>query len=233
MIWTKEVGHPGVQNWVIASDGGAVLASMKGQRRMTSLVGEVVREAGEGHSFVYVPGHQGHVGNEMADALAKEATVSGRRVEVEIPRAYTRRQCRDRSWQLWSQEWEALEDGTGMDGGGAKVYLQFMPTLGCLRDKVWRGKAGGRRVLQLLSGHCNVGGYLASVKKQESGSCGYCGLEEEDVHHYLLRCPRWYMQRLEMDDLIVRGDPGSSLGNMFRELERLARYVKRTGRLDF
>ena len=41
------------------------------------------------------------------------------------------------------------------------------------------------------------------------------------------------MQRLEMDDLIVRGDPGSSLGNMFRELESLARYVKRTGRLDF
>mmetsp|Transcript_28437 Transcript_28437/g.42270 ORF Transcript_28437/g.42270 Transcript_28437/m.42270 type:complete len:129 (+) Transcript_28437:444-830(+) len=127
---------------------------MKGQRRMTSLVGEVVREAGEGHSFVYVPGHRGHAGNEMADALAKEATVSGRRVEVAIPRAYTRRLCRDRSWQLWSQEWEALEDGTGMDGGGAKVYLQFMPTLGCLQDKVWRGKAGGRRVLQLLSGHC-------------------------------------------------------------------------------
>ena len=169
----------------------------------------------------------------MDTSGAKEATVSGRRVEVAIPRAYIRRLCRDRSWQLWSQEWEALEDGTGMDGGGAKVYLQFMPTLGCLRDKVWRGKAGGRRVLQLLSGHCNVGGYLASVKKQESGSCGYCGLEEEDVHHYLLRCPRWYMQRLEMDDLIVRGDPRSSLGNMFRELERLARYVKRTGRLDF
>ncbi|CAN0102971.1 unnamed protein product, partial [Heterosigma akashiwo] len=92
--------------------------------------------------------------------------------------------------------WEALEDGAGLDGGGAKkVYLQFMPTLGCLQDKVWRGKAGGQRVLQLLSGHCNVGGYLASVKKQESGTCGYCGLEEEDVHHYLLRCPRWYMQR--------------------------------------
>jgi len=42
------------------------------------------------------------------------------------------------------------------------------------------------------------------------------------------------MQWLEMDDLIVRGDPGSSLGNMFREIERLeARFVKRMGRLDF
>ena len=71
--------------------------------------------------FVYVPGHQGRAGKKMADTLAKEATVSGRRVEVEIPRVYTRRQCRDRSWQLWSQEWEALEDETGMDGGGAKV----------------------------------------------------------------------------------------------------------------
>ena len=63
VIWTKEVGHPGVQNWVIASDGGAVLASMKGQRRMTSLVGKVVQEAEEGHSFVYVPGNQGHARN--------------------------------------------------------------------------------------------------------------------------------------------------------------------------
>ncbi|CAN0033185.1 unnamed protein product, partial [Heterosigma akashiwo] len=202
VIWTtKEVGHSGVQSWVIASDGGAVLASMKDQRRMTSLVGEVVREAAEdGHSFVYVPGHQGHEGNEMADALAKEATVSGRGVEVAIPRTYTRRQCRDRSWLLWSQEWEALEDGTGMENGGdAKVYLQFMPTLVCPQDKVWRGKAGGRRVLQLLSGHCNLGGYLAGVNKQENDTCGYCGLEEEDVHHYLLRCLRWHTQQLEMD----------------------------------
>eukprot|EP00639_Heterosigma_akashiwo_P035768 CAMPEP_0194729002 /NCGR_PEP_ID=MMETSP0296-20130528/44095_1 /TAXON_ID=39354 /ORGANISM="Heterosigma akashiwo, Strain CCMP2393" /LENGTH=106 /DNA_ID=CAMNT_0039635269 /DNA_START=40 /DNA_END=358 /DNA_ORIENTATION=+ len=59
------------------------------------------------------------------------------------------------------QQWEALVDGARMDGGGAKVYLQFMPPLGCLQETVWRGKAGGRRVLQLLSGHCcNLGGYL-------------------------------------------------------------------------
>ena len=66
---------------------------------------------------------------------------------------------------------------------------------------------------------------IARVKKQESGLCGYCGLEEEDVHHYLLRCPRWSMQRLEMDDLYWAKDPGSCLGNMFREIERLARFV--------
>ena len=54
--------------------------------------------------------------------------------------------------------------GPNPDGGGAKVYLQLMPTLGGLQDKVWRGKAGGRRVLQLLSGHCNLEGYLAGVK---------------------------------------------------------------------
>ena len=42
VIWTKEVGHPGVQSWVITSDGGVILASMKGQRRMTSSVVEVV-----------------------------------------------------------------------------------------------------------------------------------------------------------------------------------------------
>ena len=235
VIWTKEVGHPGVQNWVIASDGGAVLASMKGQRRMTSLVGEVVQVAEDGHYFVYIPGHQGHVGNEMADALAKEATVSGRRVEVAIPRAYTRRLCRDRSWQLWSQEWEALEDGADMDGWRWRQGVSSVPTYSWLPtgQSVERESRGSESPATVIWSLQPIGGYLARVKKQENGTCGYCGLEEEDVHHYRLRCPRWYMQRLEMDDLIVRGDPRSSLGNMFRELERLARYVKRTGRLDF
>jgi len=136
VIWIKEISHPEVQGCVIvSSDGGAVLASMKGQRRMTSLASKVVREAEDGgdSSFVYVLGHQGHAGNEMADALAKEATVSGRRrVEVAVPRAYTRRLCRDRSWQLSLQEWEAQEDGTGIwwwSEGVSSVHAPFwLPT---------------------------------------------------------------------------------------------------------
>jgi len=32
------------------------------------------------------------------------------------------------------------------------------------------------------------------------------------------------------DDLIVRGDPGSNLGNVFREIERPARFVNEANR---
>jgi hypothetical protein len=177
--------------------------------------------------------HQGEKGNEKADELAKEAAVTGLRVEAEIPKAFTRRLCRERSWQLWSEQWEALGNGDGMGGGRNKVYLQFMPTLESIKDKLWRRNQGRRRVFQLLSGHCHVGAYLARVRKREDGRCEYCGVEEEDVRHYLLRCPRWYRQRREIEDLVVRGDPVASMGNIFGEIERLERYIKQTGRLEF
>ena len=63
--WTKGAGRGG--EWMVASDSLAVLVSLKSGRGMTRLVSEIAQEAEGRHSFVYIPGHQGHEGNEMAD----------------------------------------------------------------------------------------------------------------------------------------------------------------------
>jgi len=231
--WTKEPGRGG--EWMVASDSLAVLACLKSGRRMTRLVSEIAQEVEDRHSFVYIPGHKGHEGNEVADQLAKEAANAGIEVEVDVPRAFTRRLAKERTWGVWAQEWRDLEHGSGMDMGEDKAYLRFAPTLEDVKEAVWKGgKAGGHRVLQLLSGHCNLAGYLHSRGKRDGAQCDNCGRgEREDVEHYLLHCPRWAAQRQEMSDLIVRNDAQASMANMLKEVGRLARFVRSTGRLDF
>ncbi|CAN0067270.1 unnamed protein product, partial [Heterosigma akashiwo] len=189
--------------WMVASDSLAVLACLKSGRRMTRLVSEIAREVEDRHSFVYIPGHKGYEGNEVADQLAKEAANAGIEVEVDVPRASTKRLAKERTWEVWAQEWRDLEHGSGMDMGEDKAYLRFAPTLEDIKEAVWKGgKAGGHRVLQLLSGHCNLAGYLHSRGKRDRAQCDNCGRgEREDVEHYLLHCPRWAARRQELSDL--------------------------------
>ena len=105
-----------------------------------------------------------HEANEVADRLAKETANAGIGVEVDVPRAFTRRLAKEQTWRVWAQEWRDLEHGSGMDMGEDKAYLRFAPTLEDVKEAVWKGgKAGGHRVLQLLSGHCNLAGYLHSI----------------------------------------------------------------------
>jgi len=127
--------------------------------------------------------------------------------------------------------------GPGLDIGEDKAYLRFAPTLEDIKEAAWKGgKAGGHRVLQLLSvsGHCNLAGYVHSRGKQDGTQCDNCGSgDKEDVEHYLLHCPRWGAQRQEMSDLIVQNDAQASMANMLKEVGRLARFVRSIGRLDF
>ena len=87
---------------------------------------------------------------------------------------------------------------------------------------------------ELLSGHCNLAGYVHSQGKGDGAQCDNCGRGEiEGVEHYLLYCPRWGAQQQEMSDLINQNDAQASMSNMLKEVGRLARFVRKTGRLDF
>ncbi|CAN0116019.1 unnamed protein product, partial [Heterosigma akashiwo] len=202
--WTKEPRRGG--EWMVASDSLAVLACLKSGRGMTRLVSEIAQEVEERHSFVYIPGHQGHEGNEVADRLAKEAANAGVGVEVDVPRAFTRRLAKEQTLMVWAQELGDLGHGSRMYMGENKAYLRFAPTLKDIKEAVWKGReAGGHRVLQLLSGHCNLAGYLHSRGKRDGAQCDNCGRgEKEDMEHYLLHCPQWGAQGEEMSDLIVQ-----------------------------
>mmetsp|Transcript_26003 Transcript_26003/g.42347 ORF Transcript_26003/g.42347 Transcript_26003/m.42347 type:complete len:214 (-) Transcript_26003:60-701(-) len=206
---------------------------MQGGSRMTPLVAQVVDKAREGISFVYIPAHQGHAGNEKADELAKAAVEEGVRVEVQVPRGYTKGLARERTWRLWAAEWEAMraEDEAKGEGERRRTYLEFAPSLEDLKAGVWDKKVDAR-VLQLVSGHCNLGEYLHRFGRRETPECALCGVEAETVAHYLLRCRRWDRERNEIMGLVKRDGETASLRGLLQEVDRLARFVKRTGRLE-
>ncbi|CAM9891255.1 unnamed protein product [Heterosigma akashiwo] len=135
---------------MVSSDLLAVLACLKSGRGMTRLVSEIAQEVDERHSFVYIPGHQGHEGNEVADQLAKEAANAGIEVEVDVPRAFTRRLAKEQTWRVWAQQWRDLEHGSGMGMGEDKATSNRLSGRGerrgaigcfnCCRDiATWRG----------------------------------------------------------------------------------------------
>ena len=56
-----------------------------------------------------------------------------------MPRAFTRRLAKERTWRVWAQEWRDLEHGSGMDMGEDKAYLRFAPTLEDIKEAVvWK-----------------------------------------------------------------------------------------------
>jgi len=123
------------------------------------------------------------------------------------------------------------EDEAKGEGERRRTYLEFAPSLEDLKAGVWDKKVDAR-VLQLVSGHCNLGEYLHRFGRRETPECALCGVEAETVAHYLLRCRRWDRERNEIMDLVKRDDETASLRGLLQEVDRLARFVKRTGRLE-
>ena len=112
------------------------------------------------------------------------------------------------------------------------MYFKFAPGLGDLKANVWGNDKVDSSVLQLLSGHCNLGAYLHRFGRRDTPECTFCGKDEESVGHFLLECKRWDRERNEISDLIDKGNEEASLQALLQEVGRLARFVRLTGRLE-
>lgn len=125
----------------------------------------------------WIRAHVGHIGNERADTLAKEAInpqVADRSLTIRYPRSIMNSYCRDQLVKAWQQSWMVSDKGRETHRFVNKVNRDFV--------------CSNRVTTYFLSGHGSFPQYLFKIKRRNTDKCD-CG-EVGSVTHYLFgRCP--------------------------------------------
>ncbi|XP_036144334.1 uncharacterized protein LOC114255717 [Monomorium pharaonis] len=139
--------------------------------------------------LIWVPGHAGIKGNEMADLLAKEAAETrllGPEPAVGI--SFCLGRGRIRSW-LRDQHLEYWKEETESKCRQARVMLGECLSRNLARSIRSLGRGDARLATQLLTGHGDLNYHLHKLGRSDTPSCRLCGEEEETSLHILGNCP--------------------------------------------
>ncbi|GBN59585.1 hypothetical protein AVEN_155333-1 [Araneus ventricosus] len=133
----------------------------------------------------WIRAHVGHLGNEKADELAKEAITSAEAavLMVPLPRSSAKQDLKQRELAKWQSRWD---DGIN----GCSTY-EIIKKVGH-RNHNW-----SRQLIQFITGHGPFPSYLFRFEKNPDNSCA-CGEPGTTLHYatkcrltlfYHLRCP--------------------------------------------
>ena len=174
----------------ICTDSQAALKALASPKVTSALVAETVaalRELAIHNSvrLVWVPGHHGVPGNEVADVLAKQASAQcyiGPEPVLGVTSTTVRNAVRQ--WSAWEQNrlWcltpgcrQAKSMLRGIDLSLSKYALRLTR-----RDL--------RILIGLLTGHADLNRHLTLMKVRSDPTCPLCQEVEETALHLLGRC---------------------------------------------
>lgn len=173
----------------------------------------------------WIPAHIGVEGNEAADTKAKEGVgiqIIGPEPIIPISIA-----CCKAAKKRWIQTKHQLR-WTNLTT--CRTARRSLPTVGekSSREALTLNRQSIRLVLQVVTGHGNLAKHKNTLDGRHSAICPKCELETETSEHYVGRCPaftnsKWSIlntREATIEEII------SSQG-----LGKLARFLKRTGRL--
>ncbi|XP_032689440.1 uncharacterized protein LOC116852838 [Odontomachus brunneus] len=173
----------------------AALGALEGTTTESSVVWDckqALNKLGETNkvTIIWIPGHRGLHGNEVADGLAKLGTLEDPvEQEMGIPFAVGKEYIKK------SLEKEHLDSWKRGQGCRRAKLLMEKPSKSRARELLTMNKKKLRLAINLLTGHMALRAHLYNLKMAEQKNCRLCGEEEEDSIHILCRCPLLAIRR--------------------------------------
>ena len=134
----------------------------------------------------WIPGHEGHMGNEVADRLAKmgaNMNIEGPEPIIPLPGSAIRGAVREWGVRLHQKHWDERKD--------CRQTKMFIPRINIRHRKeiLNSTRNNSKKLTQILTGHANLNRHLHIMGLSDTPLCSKCEEEEETVQHYISICP--------------------------------------------
>jgi hypothetical protein len=188
----------------------------------------------------WTAGHEGIEGNELVDTEAKEAAKGRTSDTKQLPRylrkpllinpSAVKKAHSDELKREWKEDWRNSERGK------AALRIDESTPSGKFLKSISNPKlpkAAASKIAQLRLTHIPLNSYLKRIRKIDAARCPACGADEENIEHFLLRCPSYAHERWSLTQHARKRREALTLkmllGNPQLTLP-LAAYIQATGR---
>lgn len=175
----------------------------------------------------WIPGHEGHLGNEVADRLARMGTrlqIQGPGHIIPLAEATINDEIKQYGRRMHQKFWDRHLH--------CRQTKMMLPKT---NNKLWKQLSKQPRrmmnlITQLFTGHSTLKRHLSVMSIEDDGRCNQCEEDdaEETVEHFLCECPAFGRNRRNsLGNISLSNDELPKL-----PLNRILKFVKSTKRFE-